>query len=176
MSALFSRRHKLGARRQFAYAAEADPNGKVAKRNLWMFSGGFLFRRAPLVLPLWLILRAGGPSGDAGRWAVHTAWTCGIVLAIYVAGATAIRYAAARDLPEGPRRFIHDEARRQRWRFWLVGGVVAVDVLIRWLAAATPNGRHSHVLLLLVLVTAVSLASWQTAGAARRRYAQSMGS
>jgi hypothetical protein len=165
-------RAELEVRRTFAYAAEADPQSRVAKKNLSTFSGGFFIRRLQLLVPVWLLLHLRGPgTGDPAAWAARATRTTAISFAILVVGATAIRYAAARDLPEGPRRFLHDEARGQRWRFWLGGAVVALYVLVRWLASSTAEDVQAHLLLFALLVTAVAVGAWQTAGAARSRYA-----
>jgi hypothetical protein len=64
---------------------------------------------------------------------------------------------------------VEDETRRQRWRLWITAGVLALYVLVRWLAAWPGPPAGGAWLLLVLLAATVAASAWNVAGAVRRR-------
>jgi tetratricopeptide (TPR) repeat protein len=156
--------------RQFAYAAETDPQRRTPRANVFRASGGWALLRWTWLTPYFLLRAAGGP-GAAGvaSWVARTTLLFAIGLVVLAVGLEVFRRTRARQLPPGARRYVEDETRRQRWRLWITTGVLALYVLVRWLAAWPGAPAGGAWLLLVLLAATVAASAWNVAGAVRRR-------
>jgi tetratricopeptide (TPR) repeat protein len=166
-----SRRLQREGLRQFAYAAETNPQEAVARRNVFRFSGsGSVLVRWIWLLP-YFVLRLGGPDGASNVrvWAERTTVASACALAFVVLLVEALRRRASGPTA-GAHRFVREEAARQRWRLWLTAGILAAWILVQWaLRWGDASEGPREWLLAALLVATIAFAAFRVGDAVRRR-------
>jgi hypothetical protein len=114
------------------------------------------------------------PGADASAWALSATLRMLVAGAAVFALLKVVGHFRARELSETARRFLADEAHRQRWRRWIFvlagGGFVLLRWLVEWQRDAVANGPQGNAWLLLAfLLGVVAYSGYQIAWAVRER-------